>query len=573
MSSSFPILTRVTRTQWRKPRFFIGIFALTLLCALLFGLTYAYSAAAPGAVAPRLDNAGRNLWLVLAWLQTALALLVAPALSAGVIARERERGLLDGLMLAPLAPARIVFEKWLGTLAPLLLLFAVLMPFGVVATAMQKGGAASLPGVLGFQILLAATGAAIGVACSAWARRAHLALRSAYGLTILWVLSSGGAALLSGLGGVGPIIPTYVAPFYMKWIGRTNPILGAHDLIASDTSGAIASGTYWPGASVALVFILVLCAYSATRGLRKPLAEAPFIGDGQKRKKLASGARSKLGAPGHFEVPIVGALRFANPVLGREVRSKFRLRQPPLGVIIVEIVLALLVAYFYARTLWAAFSDPSVRGIIFGGVVITGFIVTLIGCVIMGTNGFSREHEGGTWESLRLSLLRPREIVRGKALGIVLTCALFSLPVWPLLLPCVNWNRMWESSTGSGDIAISVLIAVIVIWIGSTATATMWGLWWGRRTRITSTASGAALGTSALWFAGVPLIWLFLGLGYRSNSENFLMWINPFGALFQSNSDIYGKAGALALPFLAFSLAFSVAVAALLERAMKREFG
>ena len=573
MSSSFPILTRVTRTQWRKPRFFIGIFALTLLCALLFGLTYAYSAAAPGAVAPRLDNAGRNLWLVLAWLQTALALLVAPALSAGVIARERERGLLDGLMLAPLAPARIVFEKWLGTLAPLLLLFAVLMPFGVVATAMQKGGAASLPGVLGFQILLAATGAAIGVACSAWARRAHLALRSAYGLTILWVLSSGGAALLSGLGGVGPIIPTYVAPFYMKWIGRTNPILGAHDLIASDTSGVIASGTYWPGASVALVFILVLCAYSATRGLRKPLAEAPFIGDGQKRKKLASGARSKLGAPGHFEVPILGALRFANPVLGREVRSKFRLRQPPLGVIIVEIVLALLVAYFYARTLWAAFSDPSVRGIIFGGVVITGFIVTLIGCVIMGANGFSREHEGGTWESLRLSLLRPREIVRGKALGIVLTCALFSLSVWPLLLPCVNWNRMWESSTGSGDIAISVLIAVIVIWIGSTATATMWGLWWGRRTRITSTASGAALGTGALWFAGVPLIWLFLGLGYRSNSENFLMWINPFGALFQSNSDIYGKAGALALPFLAFSLAFSVAVAALLERAMKREFG
>ena len=563
MFSSFPILARAYRTQWRKPQFFLWLFVLSASCALVFGWTYADSVAIAGATEAKLDNASHNLWLVLAWLQTALALLVAPALSAGTIARERERGLLDGLMLAPLTPARIIFEKWLSVLAPLLLVFLVLMPFSVVASALHRQASAPLWALWGFQLLLASASAALGIACSAWARRAHLALRSAYGLLILWVLASGAAAFLSGVGTAGPIFPGYVAPFYLEWIGRTNPLVGAHDLIAND-----ASGNYWPGASATLLLILALCAYCAPRGVRKPLAQIPFIGDGQKISRKRGPTANVLP---HFAVPLVSAWRFANPVLGREVRSKFRLRQPPLGVLVFEGILALLVAYFYARTVWAGFTDPSARGIIFGGVVVTSYIVTLIGCVIMGANSFSREHEGGTWESLRLSLLRPREIVRGKAVGIALTCGLFSLAVWPLLLPCVNWSVLWQNPRGSVDISISVLVAVIVIWLGSVITATMWGLWWGRRTRTTSAASGAALGTGTLWFVGVPLISLLLGAG--SDIEILLMWINPFGALAQSGSYLYGGASALALPFLAFSLAFSLGVAASLERNMKREFG
>ena len=568
MFSSFPILTRAYRTQWRNRHFFVLLFALTGFCALIFGWSYADSTVSFNPtrdINERLGEVGRNLWWILAWLQTALALLVPPALGAGTIARERERGLLDSLLMAPIEPARIVFEKWLGTIAPLLLLFLVLLPFNVIANLLQSQDARALFSVLGFQLLLMATSAAIGLACSAWARRAHLALRSAYGLIILWVLGSGGAAFLSGTSALGTLIPGYVAPLPIRLFGLTNPILGAADLIWDD-----ASQNYWPGAIVALVGLLVLCAWSATRALRKPLAQAPFIGDSQKsvvRKKRGQNAS----VSGHFEVPIIGALRFANPVLGREFVSKFRMRQPPVGVIVFEAILALLVAYFYARTLWTAFTDPSVRGIIFGGVAVTGLIVTLLSCTIMGANGFSREHESGTWESLRLSLLRPREIIRGKAVGIGLICLLFSIPIWPLLLPCVNWGQSWESSRASDTISISFFVATIVIWLGSAATATMWGLWWGRRTRKTSAASGAALASGALWFAGVPLVTLILGSGRAT--ENILMWINPFGALINSNFYIYGNASALALPFLAFSLAFTLAVAALLERAMKREFG
>ncbi len=588
MNSSFPILTRAYRTQWRKPQFFLWILVLGAACALLFVLTYADDVE-PGAAQTEFNSIGNDLWLILAWLQTALALLVAPALSAGTIARERERGLLEGLLLAPLTPAQIVIEKWLSALAPLLLMFVTLLPFGVLASLMRQSGDATALGVWAYQLLLIGASAAIGVACSAWARRAHLALRSAYGLLTLWLLASGTAALTSGTHPLPmPPIPGYQAPFYLKVAALSNPLLGAYDLIMNETSG-----TYWPSACATLLLILALCFWSATRTLRKPLVEAPFIGDGQKttrkpaaksRKNRApmampathdatAGATPVADNPDHFEVPVVGALRFANPVLGREVRSKFRLRQPPVGVIVAEIVLALLVAGFYVRTLWTAFTDPSVRGIIFGGVVVTGFIVTLMGCGIMGANGFSREHEGGTWESLRLSLLRPREIVRGKAADIALTCLLFSLPVWPLLLPCIRWSAFWQSRATANELTVSQLIAVIFVWLGTIAMATLWGLWWGRRTRKTSAASGAVLGSGTLWFAGVPLLVLLLGLG--DGYSFVLMWLNPFFALAQTafDSPFYGPFTALGLPFLLFSLAFAFVVAASLERAMKREFG
>ena len=88
---AFPILTRAYRTQWRQRSFFVLLFGLTLLFAgfLLWrysseSVTYAVGASS---IEARLRRVGEGVWLPLAWLQTAVALLVAPALSAGSIAR------------------------------------------------------------------------------------------------------------------------------------------------------------------------------------------------------------------------------------------------------------------------------------------------------------------------------------------------------------------------------------------------------------------------------------------------------------------------------------------------------
>lgn len=566
--SSFPILTRAARTQWRDQRSFVLLLVLAGLFTGFLIWRYAdesVSYSSTREIQERLRAVGQSLWWQIAWLQTAVALLVAPAQTAGTIARERERGLLENLMLAPLSPARIVLEKWLSALSPLLLILLVLFPFTMLVVLLGGIGTQVLVALLSFQILLAATGAAIGLACSAWARRAHLALRSAYGLVTLWILGSGAAAYLAGDSFLGGFPGSYVAPFYMKYIGRTNPLLGASDLIITDSTG-----DRWLAATLFLAGLTLLCLWTATRALRKSLVEAPFIETKRAGKASKTGARKTLNSD-HFEVPVVGALHFANPVMGREVRSKFRLRQPPVAVIVFEGILALAVAYFYARTLWTALTDDSTRGIIFWGVAITGLIVTLISCAIMGANGFSREHEGGTWESLRLSLLRPREIVAGKFWGIALTCALFSLPVWPLLLPCVAWSGSFYPSVYNESVSISQLFAVALIWLGCVVAVTLWGLWLGLRTRKSSSASGAALGTSAAWLLGVPLFLLTSGAW---SGETWAAALNPFVALGATGSWRHPDAlTQLGLPFLAVALGFGTLMWVVVMRVIARQLG
>ena len=566
---AFPILTRAYRTQWRDRRLFV--FLLLLSGAFTGFLLWRYADEAVSYsetrdVQERLRAVGQSLWWQIAWAQTAVALLVAPALTAGSIARERERGLLDGLQLAALSPFRIVVEKWVSALAPLLLILVVLLPFDLIAVLLSGFGLPSLAGVWGFQILLVATGAAIGLACSAWARRAHLALRSAYALVIMWLIASGGAALVAGDTFFGVVIPGYSPPIYMSWIGHTSPIFGASDLIMPALRAATSSGDRWPAAVASLIFITLFCAWTSVRALQKPLAQAPFIES--KRSKKAGKKRATAGQIGHFEVPVVGGLRFANPVMGREVRSKFRLRQPPLGVILVEGVLALAVAYFYARTLYSAFTDASAREIIFWGVTFTGLFVTLISCGIMGANGFSREHEGGTWESLRLSRLDAREIIGGKFRGIALVCALFSLPVWPLLLPCISWGT--PLSTPFNDaLAVSQLVAVVLVWASSGLAATLWGLWLGLRSRRTSSASGMTLGGGVVWLVGVPLVLLV-----SNNSERAEWWLaalNPFAALLATQNWRSSDFGQWALPFTLVSLLFCVLSWLALWRRVQRD--
>lgn len=134
-------------------------------------------------------------------------------------------------MLAPITPARIVLEKWVGGMAPLLLIWLVLLPFLLIVDFLGGLGIEALGVLLAFQILLLATGAAIGLACSAWSHRAHLALRSAYGLVILWILGSSIAAFLAGGTILGGWPGGKAPPFYLNFIGRTNPFLGAYDLI------------------------------------------------------------------------------------------------------------------------------------------------------------------------------------------------------------------------------------------------------------------------------------------------------------------------------------------------------
>ena len=117
--------------------------------------------------------------------------LVLPAMVAGIIANERERGTLALLMLTPQRPTWLLLQFWITGILPAVLMILLAAP--LLALAFAYGGVQnttvgwSLAGLL----IGAAEGGAIALACSAWARGPGAALVWAYVLlTGLWVGTS-----------------------------------------------------------------------------------------------------------------------------------------------------------------------------------------------------------------------------------------------------------------------------------------------------------------------------------------------------------------------------------------------
>ncbi|HEX9996786.1 MAG TPA: hypothetical protein VGB45_06560 [Abditibacterium sp.] len=492
-----PLLSREIQARWRDGRAFGLIFALAAGLSWLFATMYGNQATDASQIAApaRWATLGNALFERMAWMQTLGWLLISPALTSAAIAYERERGWFDGLLLSPLLPRQIALGKWAGALLYGAILYLVTVPFAALTLLLGGVSPAQFWLIFVLHALCAGCGAAVGLAASAWSYRAHVAQRSAYGLITLWLLGSLGAALWAG---EGPI-PIWLrfgwvgsAPPFWMFLGRTNPVL------ASLTITSPGADVLWPYAFAALTLGIVFFLGVATYYLQRPLEEAPFL-ETKPRNQNKTAAT-------HAQIPLFSRLKFANPILDREVRAKFRMRQPPLTVIIAEIILGIMVAYFYARTFYNAIFEPSYRPIIWWGLIFTALIVSMMASAVMGGNGFSRERESGTWEGVRLSLLDRREIVRGKVLASLFTCALFSLPIWPLLMPCIEWGAKFDWNSVRNAVTPLQAVATLVVWVGTVWSYTLVGLWVGRRETKSARASGQALGILGAFNIGAPVV-------------------------------------------------------------------
>ncbi|MFO0797788.1 MAG: ABC transporter permease subunit [Gemmataceae bacterium] len=166
-----PVMVKEFRTR----RFGRGHWTLRLIagCAVLsLGLTYV---AAGGAV----DWGAGRIGAALVLLQTALLLLFAPSLAAGLISSEREGGGWTLLRTTPLTPGRVLRGKLLSAAWPLLLLMCATLPGYVVMMTVSpelapqaRRAVACLAGTAVFAVLL-------GAAASSLARTTAAAMAAA----------------------------------------------------------------------------------------------------------------------------------------------------------------------------------------------------------------------------------------------------------------------------------------------------------------------------------------------------------------------------------------------------------
>ena len=515
----FPIIAREWRSRFRRDRAFV-LFAF-LIGAATWAMMKRLDDVAPSGAGFRgvraLAPLSQDLLVQLVWTQIAGVCLLAPMLSSPLIARERESGALGDLLLSPLSSLRLALEKWAAGAGFLLLVLIALWPLDFVALLL---GNSSLTGVFPVALLAMgclAWGSALGIACSAHARRAATALRSAVGIAVVWLAGSLVCALMAGeaLAGGGGV----AVPFYVVWFGRTNPILCALDLLNPSPF----MPAKWPLCAAFLVSGTALFIAMAERGLRKPLADLPMMAPKRGGRGGVSGALARL------ELPLVGRFAPSNPVLGREARGKLRLRQPPLAVLVVEIVLALAVFGLYIALAVEAVRNPPSREIIFWGVAWTGFFVSVLSTSSQGGAALARERENGTWEALQLSMLSASQIVRGKLVAALGTSLVLSLPVWPLLLVCVAWNGSWTVRNLSGSIQPFQFVACVLVWLGVLWLQTLVGLFFSTRAK----KSGGAIGTSTLLSLGwmIGSTFLFLLDSHDDSALGFLSVTNPLVAL------------------------------------------
>src|SRR5260370_34325225 len=107
---------------------------LSAICSLVFYGKLEEAAASPLAVL----GTGRELYLVLVYVQFAGVYLFMPAMTCGVLTQEKERASLQLLFLTRLVPWTILFEKLLGRLIQMLGFF--LLSVGRRAVAYSLGG-------------------------------------------------------------------------------------------------------------------------------------------------------------------------------------------------------------------------------------------------------------------------------------------------------------------------------------------------------------------------------------------------------------------------------------------------
>ena len=544
-----PILEREWRVRWRDGRalWIVGALALLVNGWALFNLSR------PFAPNESLTTRSHALFANLMVLQTLLALLIAPALTATSIALERERGLLEALQLTSLQPRQIVLGKWFGALLFALLLW--LLPLPIIALFFAFGGIemGEWQGAVQLQGAALCAGAAIGICVSAWSSRAAIALRISYGITLFWGLSGFVALISLRWPRWNPLLREALTAFV-----QINPPLVALSLSDAFLKSSLQLAARRFGFSeieICVIFALLFAAtllFFAAIALRRPLEAAVWweIKPLKSRAKIKTASKistiptansaSNLALREAATPSFVERLtNFSNPVLRHETRGKLRMRQPPKAVIVIELLMALGVLAIYFSLLFAAWWQPTGSGLsrFLGGaggfelglretvwrvLPWVAFLVLVPSGALLGATTIVRERESGAWQALTLSSLTPGEILRGKIGGALWICAVFALPLWPLLLPGVQaleyQKFLGDVNNPRNGVPLTLALGEISILVATVFGATTLGMclaWSSRRSDI---AGARVLAVLVLLLGGVPLF------AARAESLHLALW-------------------------------------------------
>lgn len=573
-----PVFKRELRARWRRPAAYLTLFFYAAPLALGMALFY-NDQVTSWSVDHSLATVGKDVFEMLIFLQIATWLFIAALTAAPAIAFERERGLLEALQLANLKASRIVWGKLLSLISFQFLLF--LVPLPVIAICFLFGGVDPRFFVISIVVIFVTMlcGTAVGLYFSSTRPRPGPALRDALVFLVLWTI----LAVLSGTR----------SPWYARWplfvrqplavIELTHPLSGmrfaGHDSFEwpvrnlteyeisvpspylspmpyslnpalgplNKTLSGHRALRYFLVAISALSMLLLLL---ATRNTARILPEGEFYKRSKKEPKKRSLAEKTQSSPAppksenrvasvlFWELPILSRHSFNNPVFGRELRGKLRWRVASPTAWMLRAALLLVPVYLCYR--WLSDSDGTVVNLI-PLLLLLHLTLLCLYAAVAGAVVFTRERESNTWENLRLSLLTPGQVLHGKIWPIVILLAALSLPLIVAIVcyfGTINfyfgnsldneYNSGYNHLTSLQGILIATRATFIIfstaLLVGSVSFFISW------LSRSTQVALGLSLAINAAWL----LLFYSIATSFSSydiDSQSFLIWWNPFGAL------------------------------------------
>ena len=447
-----------------------------------------------------------------------IALVLGPAVLAGSIAGEKERGVMALLLSTGVSAREIVVGRLAGKLSQVAMIVLAGWPAVVALAALAGMSPGTFAVLLALPASVALGGGGLAVLASTVSRRGRDALLTVYLLDLLFLLSPLGAR--AGL-----------SSRVVAWLGTLNPFAGLADLVWLErATPALVSIGLW--LAIGLLATSVAARQLRTSSLR-PL-------DGERAGRLAK-RRGR--------VPPVDETR---PMLWKEL---FVERMGALGglgwwlgalmVVLLgggSLVLGGMIAWSYVDG-----SDPAwARSLLSITIGESSFFV---GWLIQWAVGLraavtiASERERGTWDALLTSPLEGPEIVRAKLWGSLHALRwlfLSALVSWTIAAVCdaISWKAYADAVIGTAILA-AFMAAVGVRTSLSAATATRSmaitiGVWLLTRVLVTVAAAilfgvGLLLVSMTMWIASIgSTAWLaptFRFVGYLWPLINYGLYV------------------------------------------------
>ncbi len=338
--------------------------------------------------------------------QVFLALLLSPALVAGAIAGEKDRGTLAMLLASRLNTSDIIFGRLVGSFSQVALILAAGVPPLLLLAALCHTDLYQMLLLVALPVAVALGSAGLSVATSTLAKRGRDALLTVYVMEVLLIIT-------------GYFVGGQISWLY--WLGTFNPFAVVYPLAAfGDLAPAAITVAVWLGmgtAGTAIAIWQLRPTYlrqtgGESRGRRERRHRVPRLtGRPMLWKELYLERSSSFGAFGMWLIRLITAL-LAGGGLALFVAIAWQGVTGDAGPTVFIQWLAEAIGFTSTLILWLA---QWILGLRAFGVVAT-------------------ERQRSTWDAILASDLEAKEIIVAKALG-----SIFGLR-WMIAAMCLAWT-------------------------------------------------------------------------------------------------------------------------------------